>query len=118
MSNHPPKTRLLSATLLASAAALLLAGCPRINANPSTAGLQPPVTPAALPPVEKNMVSLPAYRIEPPDILQIEMLKLVPRPPYRAEVFDVLLIQVANTLAEQPIGPEDFRNHGYYMVEA
>ena len=56
------------------------------------------------------MVSLPAYRIEPPDIIQIEMLKLIPRPPYRAEVFDVLQIR-ANTPPEQPID-------NYYMVEA
>ncbi len=56
------------------------------------------------------MVSLPAYRIEPPDIIQIEMLKIIPRPPYRAEVFDVLQIR-ANTPPEQPID-------NYYMVEA
>jgi polysaccharide biosynthesis/export protein len=90
-------------------AALLVAGCRTIN--PYDASLDTPVPPAAEPPVELNKVSLPAYRIEPPDILQIEMLKLVPRPPYRAEVFDVLQIQVANTLVDQPIA-------GYFMIEA
>ena len=59
---------------------------------------------------ELDMVSLPAYRVEPPDLLQLEMLKLVPRPPYRAEVFDVLQIQAAGTLPNHPI-------EGFYLVE-
>jgi len=62
------------------------------------------------PPREKAKVSLPAYRVEPPDLLQIEALKLVPLPPYRIEVFDVLQVQVTNTLPDQPI-------NGYYLVE-
>ena len=57
-----------------------------------------------------NKVSLPAYRIEPPDVIQIEMLKLIPLPPYRAEVFDVLQIR-ANAPPDQPID-------NYFMVEA
>ena len=48
---------------------------------------------ALQPPREMNKVSLPAYRIEPPDVIQIEMLKLIPLPPYRAEIFDVLQIR-------------------------
>ena len=66
---------------------------------------------AMQPPREMNKVSLPAYRIEPPDVISIEMLKLVPRPPYRAEVFDVLQIR-ADTPPDFP--PID----NYYMVEA
>ena len=65
---------------------------------------------ALQPPREMNKVSLPAYRIEPPDVIQIEMLKLIPLPPYRAEIFDVLQIR-ANALPDQPID-------NYYMVEA
>ena len=65
---------------------------------------------AVQPPREMNKVSLPAYRIEPPDVIQIEMLKLIPLPPYRAEIFDVLQIR-ANALPDQPID-------NYYMVEA
>ena len=57
---------------------------------------------ALQPPREMNKVSLPAYRIEPPDVIQIEMLKLIPLPPYRAEIFDVLQIR-ANALPDQPI---------------
>jgi polysaccharide export outer membrane protein len=73
--------------------------------------LEPPVPADQQPAREKAMVSLPSYRIEPPDILQIEMLKLVPLPPYRADVFDVLLIRVTNTPPDQPI-------ENYFMIEA
>jgi polysaccharide biosynthesis/export protein len=41
--------------------------------------------------------------VEPPDILQVEMLKMVPLPPYRIEVYDVLLIRAVGTLLDQPI---------------
>jgi polysaccharide export outer membrane protein len=61
-------------------------------------------------PRELSMRSLPAYRIAPPDVIQIEMLKLVRLPPYRAEVFDVLQVRVANALADQPID-------SYYIIE-
>jgi polysaccharide export outer membrane protein len=87
---------------------LALAGCQTIN--PYDPKLEPPMPEALQPPREMNKVSLPAYRIEPPDVIQIEMLKLIPLPPYRAEVFDVLQIR-ANALPDQPID-------GYFMVEA
>ena len=53
-------------------------------------------------PHELAMQPLPAYRIEPPDVIQIEMLKLIPLPPYRAGVFDVFKIQ-ASAPQDQPI---------------
>jgi polysaccharide biosynthesis/export protein len=62
------------------------------------------------PPREKSMVSLPAYRVEPPDILQIDMLKMVPLPPYRVDSYDVLEIHVLGALLDQPI--DDF-----YLVD-
>jgi polysaccharide export outer membrane protein len=43
-------------------------------------------------------------------VLQIEMLKQVPRPPYRIELYDVLQIHVLGTIPKQPID-------GYYLVE-
>ncbi len=73
--------------------------------------LQEPVPAMMEPPRELAMMSLPAYRIEPPDVLLIEVLKLVPLPPYRASIFDVLQIQVVGTLLEQPI--DDF-----YLIES
>ncbi len=57
------------------------------------------------------MRPLPTYRIEPPDILQIDMLKMVPRTPYRIDVYDVLQIGVVGALADHPI-------NDFYLVEA
>ncbi len=98
------------ASVLAAAclAALLLTGCRTIN--PYDPKLEPPVPEALQPPREMNKVSLPAYRIEPPDVIEINMLKLIPLPPYRADVFDVLEIR-ANTPPDQPLD-------NYFMVEA
>ncbi len=48
--------------------------------------------------------------IQPPDVIQIEILMLIPKPPYRVEIFDVLQIRT-NALSDQPI-------NDYYMVEA
>jgi len=49
------------------------------------------------------MVSLPPYIIEPPDILMIQAIKVVPKPPHKIEPFDILLIRVSGTLPDQPI---------------
>ena len=48
-------------------------------------------------------MALPAYRVEPPDILMVEMLKMVPLPPYRIDIYDVLQIRVLGTILDQPI---------------
>ena len=98
-----------SALLAALVLALVAGGCRVVN--PYGPVLDPPAPPAQQPPRELAKVSLPSYHIEPPDVVQIEMLKLVPLPPYRAEVFDVLQINVSNTLVDQPI-------NNYYMIEA
>jgi protein involved in polysaccharide export with SLBB domain len=50
-----------------------------------------------------DKTSLPAYVVEPPDILLIDAIKLVPKPPYRIEPLDVLQILVVGTLLDQPI---------------
>jgi polysaccharide export outer membrane protein len=55
--------------------------------------------------------SLPDYRVEPPDQLSIEMLKLVPRAPYRIAVYDTLQIRAMGTVPGQPID-------AYFLVEA
>jgi polysaccharide export outer membrane protein len=73
--------------------------------------LEQPVPLAIEPPREKAKMSLPVYQIEPPDLVSIEMLKMVPLPPYRTEIYDVLQVQVMGTLADQPID-------GYFLVEA
>jgi len=67
-----------------------------------------PATPPEPPPEssvprELDKVTLPRYVIEPPDILLIEGVKLVPKSPHRIETFDVLLIRVSGALPEYPI---------------
>ncbi len=97
--------RLLVLVLLASG----LAGCHAVDFYQPV--MQQPVPPALEPPRELSMMSLPTYRVEPPDLLTIEMLKLVPRPPYRIDIYDVLQIRVMGTLPNQPID-------GFFLVEA
>jgi polysaccharide biosynthesis/export protein len=95
--------------LLILTAAVGLAGCHAVDFYQPP--MQTPVPPAMEPPRERSMVSLPAYRVEPPDILQIEVLKLVPLPPYRIEIYDFLQIRVLGTIIDQPID-------GMFIVEA
>ena len=94
---------MLAACLLAAST-----GCHAIDYY--TPSLQSPVPPELEPPRELSKMSLPTYRIEPPDIIRIEVLKLVPRPPYRIEAYDVLQIDVHGAMLDQPI-------NGYYLVE-
>ena len=54
-------------------------------------------------PIEKHMMTLPEYVIEPPDILNIEAVKLVPKPPYKIEPLDTLQVNVSGTRPDQPI---------------
>jgi polysaccharide export outer membrane protein len=61
-------------------------------------------------PRELAKTLLPEYVIEPPDILQIDALQVVPLPPYRIKSLDILAIRVAKALAEEPIA-------GLYSVD-
>ena len=94
-------------------------GCPT-NGQLVAEGVPPgPVPPAAPLPVEFCKVSLPPYMIEPPDILLIDTVRMIPRPPYRIEPLDVLVLQVSETLPGQPISgpftvsPDGTINLGY-----
>jgi polysaccharide export outer membrane protein len=65
------------------------------------------------------MRSLPPYMIEPPDILLIDTIRMIPRPPYTVAPLDVLIIRVAEPLPNQPIegtytvAPDGTINLGY-----
>ncbi|HEX4589795.1 MAG TPA: polysaccharide biosynthesis/export family protein [Gemmataceae bacterium] len=61
-------------------------------------------------PRELQKVSLPPYVIEPPDILLIDAVRVVPLPPYKINPLDALFIQATNTLPNEPIS-------GIYPVE-
>jgi polysaccharide biosynthesis/export protein len=65
---------------------------------------------AANVPRELAMRPLPTYRIAPPDVLTIEVLKLVPPQPYKASTYDVLQVRVVGTIPEQPID-------GFFLVD-
>jgi len=71
-----------------------------------TPALEAPIPPELEPPRELSKVSLPTYRIEPPDVIQLDVLRLVPRPLYRIDASDVLQIRVIGVLVQQPI--DDF----------
>ena len=105
-----------SLVVRAAISAVVLSGVVRAAEPPAAVNGQPGAgqkkanATGEVPPRELAMQLLPDYRLEPPDVIQIEMLKLIPLPPYRAEVFDVLLVR-ANALPDKPID-------NYYMVEA
>lgn len=63
----------------------------------------PPPSPEVEVPRELAKVSLPPYVIEPPDILLIDAVKVVPKPPHHIETFDALGIRVEGTPPDAPI---------------
>jgi protein involved in polysaccharide export with SLBB domain len=54
-------------------------------------------------PRELVKVSLPPYVIEPPDILLIDAVSVVPKPPHRIQPLDQLLIEASPALPTDPI---------------
>ncbi|HEX4131722.1 MAG TPA: polysaccharide biosynthesis/export family protein [Pirellulales bacterium] len=62
-------------------------------------------------PRELAKASLPDYRIEPPDVLLIDAVRIVSRGVVRIVPMDVLLIQATSTLPDEPI-------NGPYVVAA
>lgn len=105
------------------AALLALAGCLTAASGCQTFGrpqlhtkdqvmldAQCPPDPGKLPAKELAKVTLPPYVIEPPDILLVDALRVVPKPPFRIQSFDTLQVIVEGTLLEQPI-------NGLYVVE-
>ncbi len=78
--------------------ALLATGCvlPRHRPQPA-----PPDVPREL-----NKVNIPDYVIEPPDILVINAVRLVPNPPYRFEPLDTVIVTAKAPLANEPLSGE------------
>ena len=71
-------------------------------------GKVPPPPPAV--PRELSKVAMPDYVIEPPDMLAIDAIKIVPKSPYRVESRDLLSISVPGALLEHPLD-------GQFVVE-
>jgi len=53
-------------------------------------------------PRELTKTTHPTYVIEPPDILQIDLIAATPKPPFRVKPLDVLSVSVRGTNAELP----------------
>lgn len=100
--------------LVALAAVATTVGCQSVPHQPAVQPAQPvarnrgAVQNAV--PRELCKVVLPTYVIEPPDVLMIDAVQIVPRPPYKLKSMDALAIQVQNTLPDAPIA-------GVYAVE-
>lgn len=106
--------------LVATAAVALLAGCRFATKAPDTdspIGIAQtpkgplPVAAQYTAPAEHTRVSLPTYRVEPPDILLIDAVKIVPKAPYRITAQDILQVTGAGVLIGQPLA-------GYYTVDS
>lgn len=103
---------------LAALAALLLtgSGCAMIDYSddlhqgPELAVAKP--VPVAPPPIPRELQKtvLPDYIIEPPDILLIEAVRLMPKQPYRVAPMDVIQLGVQGALPDREIS-------GAYTVE-
>jgi polysaccharide export outer membrane protein len=102
MKAHRPSFRGLS--LVMAAAVMASTGCTAFMAPRQPIPVTPPeAPPTSTVPRELEKVTLPRYVIEPPDILLIEGIKLVPKSPHRIETFDVLLVRVVGAFPDQPI---------------
>ena len=55
------------------------------------------------PPKELAKMALPKYRLEPPDVLLIDVLRLVPKSPYVIQPFDILEVVAPGSDSEFPL---------------
>jgi polysaccharide export outer membrane protein len=86
---------------LVAFAAIACSGCRAIYPGREPDGPQPCV-PLDIP-REHAKVTLPDYLIEPPDILRIEAISLVPKAPYALRPFDILSVTTAGLPEEELI---------------
>ena len=101
---HWKQIRAVRALCLAAAVLIATGGCTAFLEPREPYPITPPEpSPCSTVPRELDKVSLPPYVIEPPDILIINAIKIVPKPPHKIEPFDGLLIRVANAFADAPI---------------
>jgi polysaccharide export outer membrane protein len=101
MSPSLRRLALFASSLLAASG---LVGCAHVS-SPVIIPAPPEV------PRELSKEALATYIVEPPDILLIDALRLVPKGPYKIEPLDVVLLRVTNTFPDEPLD-------GPYQVEA
>lgn len=76
-------------------------GCRTLYPGRDPLGPKPCVGPEI--PREQAKVILPDYLIEPPDILQIDVINMVPKAPYELSVFDVVSISTTGLMTDPTI---------------
>ena len=101
----------LSLRWLAALAFVALAGCHSVVSRPSPrmTGPQTPPPVGEAVPTEKDKSTLPPYTIEPPDILYIEALRVIPKPPYHLQAGDELSIVI------EPDDPSLRSGRGFFI---
>ena len=84
-----------------------------------TGCLSQPVAPPPALPHELAKASMPTYVIEPPDILTIDAIRIVPKPPYKIEPLDELLTRWSVQGGNIPsrIAPDIGKGYGPIEVE-
>jgi polysaccharide biosynthesis/export protein len=88
-------------TILAVCVLAAITGCHAVDFY--TPAMHQVVPSGSAPPRELAMVSLPPYRIGPPDELSLNAISLVPLPSYRIGPLDALQISTDGTLTKYPI---------------
>ncbi|CAN5156093.1 hypothetical protein BH11PLA2_BH11PLA2_42270 [soil metagenome] len=92
--------RSFCSTLVALCA--LASGCLALRNNPTpTVENQPK---------ELTKITMPEHRLEPPDIIQIDLIAAVPKPPYKLQPLDGISLRAAGVLPNEPI-------QGVYQVD-
>jgi polysaccharide export outer membrane protein len=76
-------------------------GCQSVHRHHQ--GMPPELLPPPDMPRELSKTVLPTYTIEPPDILVIEAVHIVPRSPYFLRTADVIAVHVLGTLPDAPV---------------
>lgn len=71
-------------------------GCTSLQRRKS----EPVVIPTAGVPTELCKATIPDYIIEPPDVLTIEAIRILPRQPYRLQPLDSLAVQIVESIGE------------------
>jgi len=85
-------------------AALSLAGNGGCHWYPTrNPDLEADLPPAHRIPNEEVKVGLPPYVIEPPDVILVDAIKVIPKVPYHLETLDIIQIDAINVLPDFPI---------------
>lgn len=74
----------------------ICSGCTSLHSRKS----KPVVIPTAGVPTELCKATIPDYIIEPPDVLTIEAIRILPRQPYRLQPLDSLAVQIVEPTGE------------------